>query len=665
MFTVPFISWLSQKIIIGGDWRFFWPENIAQILTYSFSWDSSLNTGIGQSNFPILWLNSYLGIVGNFLSNTLHIPWVISEKLMFFWPIIIFSFLSAFFLSRLVTKQRGWNVLSGLVYLLNTYALMIFSGGQVGVALAYAVSPFVLLVFVGLINEISEAKSIPNAIRKSIMAGMVLALVMLFDPRIALLNVAVIILYFIFNFSLADQVRRKAIVSMNNLFYAVITTTTVILLNSFWILPIIWFGINPVKDFTSAFGSAGIARFLSFAQFENSFSLLHPNWPENIFGKVYFLRPEFLIMPILAFLSLVFIKNENGTRRKYILFFSFLALAGAFLAKGTNPPFGEFYSFLISNIPGFSMYRDSTKWYTLVAISYSVLIPFSIGTIYNLIKSQSKFQNLFLIFTALCLIFLIRPAFEGQIGGTFKKHDVPKEYSQIKDYISNQDNFFRTVWVPEAQRYTFFSNDHPIISANTLFKTSSPSAVVTLLTLSSTQALLQEAAVKYVIVPYDVDGEIFLSDRKYDEKAYEQTVSELKNIRWLKHILNYGKIAIFEVPNPKNHFWSQSQPGLTITFKKINPTEYLVNVENAKQGEELVFSEGYDRYWAADINGKRIFSKRFHTIFNSFILPENGKYSIRVLYLPQEIMPLAFFISTASFILAIITLSYFAIKAKH
>ena len=33
----------------------------------------------------------------------------------------------------------------------------------------------------------------------------------------------------------------------------------------------------------------------------HALSLLHPNWPENLFGKVYFLQPEFLILPILAF----------------------------------------------------------------------------------------------------------------------------------------------------------------------------------------------------------------------------------------------------------------------------------------------------------------------------------------------------------------------------
>ncbi len=52
----------------------------------------------------------------------------------------------------------------------------------------------------------------------------------------------------------------------------------------------------------------GMLHFLSFADFSHTLAFLHPNWPENLFGKVYFLQPEFLLLPVIAFSALFFVK---------------------------------------------------------------------------------------------------------------------------------------------------------------------------------------------------------------------------------------------------------------------------------------------------------------------------------------------------------------------
>src|SRR5438105_2564374 len=113
MIQVPFQQWFTFHNLIGGDWRFFWPENLKEILSYSFAWDSSLNTGIGKSNLVQLWLNSYLAYFSNFLTQTLHIPWGIAEKFVFFWPIVFISFFAAFFMSRMFFRNKFINILSG------------------------------------------------------------------------------------------------------------------------------------------------------------------------------------------------------------------------------------------------------------------------------------------------------------------------------------------------------------------------------------------------------------------------------------------------------------------------------------------------------------------------------------------------------------------------
>lgn len=150
------------------------------------------------------------------------------------------------------------------------------------------------------------------------------------------------------------------------------------------------------------------------------------------------MKPEFLLLPVLSYFSLLIVtKVERLKEKKSILFLSLIGILGAFLAKGANEPFGGLYFLAFDFIPGFSLFRDPTKWYVLIAISYSMLIPFGISEVYNFLKKSryfsflnSKFafffdvinlQNLFLLLVFSYLFFIIKPAWVGNLSGTFEK----------------------------------------------------------------------------------------------------------------------------------------------------------------------------------------------------------------------------------------------------
>ena len=642
MIHLPFDLWYSSYPLVGGDWRFFWSETLSKILDYSYAWDSSLNSGLGGSNLHLLSLNSYLSFGGFFLTQALHIPWFIGEKLLYFWPILCLSFLSSYFLSRRIYKNIYLNVFAGILYIFNTYALAIFGGGQVGLALAYSVAPLVLGVFIKLIHTIG-LKSVNFQI--PLLTGIVLAINVFFDLRIAYIVLGAVFIYFLLTYS-----------SLKRIFFVFAIPLLITLsLHAFWILPSIIFKIDLGEHFIVE-NPVSQLRFFSFALFENSFSLLHPNWPENIFGKTGFMKPEFIMLPILAYSSLLFIK---GSKSINIIFFALIGLLGAFLAKGMNEPFGNVYLWLYEYIPGFIMFRDPTKFYLLVVLSYSVLIPFSVYSIYKWLgRSFTSFRMtlplLFLVFTILYFIFLIRPVFLGELGGTFRKHEVPKEYALLKDFLHSQTEFFRTLWIPQWQRFGYFSNNHPAVGKKELF-----------LDGPLTMIMLKNASVKYVIVPYDSEGEIFLSDRKYDEKQYLKTIEELKKINWLKQVncsivklLNcygsdpFGKISVFELSNPKDHFFIEStikNEELKIAYETINPTKYKVKVSNAKKNDILVFSESFDRNWVAKSSSRsnrdKVQSSKFNNILNSFVIPKDGEYSLEVYYEPQKFVNIGLVIS--------------------
>ena len=633
-----------STIFSVGDFRFFWPENISNFTQIPTSWDSILNTGVGKSALGSLWINSYLNFSALF--SKFGLSWDIIGFIFWILPTVLLSFFGAFFLFlKIFPDKKLFGLLSGFIYLVNTYFLMILTGGQVGIALAYSLVPFVVLLFVKSLESLS--------FKNSLIFGFVLSLQVLFDPRIVYVTFGAIFLFWIFYFP-------KKYLKKSLLFGFIIPLSLVVLLHSYWILPTIFYNQNPIEQFGHEFSSQEAVKFFSFANLENSISLLHPNFPENIFGKTYFLKPEFLLLPVLAFSSLLFICKN----RRMVVWSALLGLIGVFLAKGANDPLGGIYIWMFNHIPGFVMFRDPTKFYILIALSYSILIPYSIFNITKFTKSkiQSKYQifnfsYVFFLFTIFYLLFLARPLFFGPSGPIHKPQTVPNDYVLFKDYLVSQPEFFRTLWIPQWQRFGYFSNNHPAIGREELLKGDVKKQLAKLKELNSEEQL-RELGIKYIIVPYDSEKEIFLKDRKYDKRAYEETVQVLQKITWLRQMDGFEKVRVFEINSPKDHFWSKNR-NLIINYKFISPSEYRLNVKNAKMGDVLIFSEGFDKNWAAESlssQGLTLQSQRFGNNLNSFVLPENGDYELRVYYKPQQWVSIGLVISLISFLSLLILL---------
>jgi hypothetical protein len=503
----------------------------------------------------------------------------------------------------------------------------------------------------------------------------------LFDVRIAYVTFIAIAAYFLIDLILDGNLNIKRL-AKSVVFVFALPIVIAVLLHAFWLLPTKMIGGNPVQELGAAYSTTSAVKYFSFATFENSISLLHPNWPENIFGKVGFMKPEFLLLPILAFSSLFFVltkEKRKSKERRYVIFFSLLALLGAFLAKGANDPFGGIYLWMFAHVPGFMLFRDPTKWYTLVALSYAVLIPFSISKIYEWIRSRQKFsifnfhfslksqylnlQNCFLFLVFCALLFLIRPALLGRLTGTFRPTTVPTEYQNLEQFLSSQDQFSRALWVPTTQRFGYTSSLHPAIPARDYFNAYDNKKLLGILAQKDTQTFLQEAGVKYIIVPDDSEKEIFLKDRKYDDVQHQEILKQVAALPNVTAKQGFGNIGVFALPNPKDHFWSPNV--LNISYHQINPTEYQVHVRDAKQGSRLVFSESFDKHWLLTHPEFKIQSSEFDGKFNSFVLPKDGDYTFNVMYTPQKWVDVGLFISLLSLLFLLTLGGYIIIRTKN
>lgn len=609
--------------IIRGDWRFFWSDNLPDFATVPSSWDSSLNTGLGIPSVNTMWITSYLNLTA-FFSKLFHLDWFVAGIMFWIIPILVISLASSFLLFRYsFPEKKNGAYLASLIYVVNSYFLLMFGGGQLGVAFAYSFIPLVLLFFLRTYQKTTT--------KQSLLLSLVLAAQMLFDTRISLLTFAACLLFSLMTVS----------ISWKRIAYCFILPIIVsIFLHSFWILPLLLYPSPLLPE-----GNTNIkaAEFLSFAKFENTISLLHPNWPENLFGKVYFMRAEFLLVPIVAFAGLFYINKKKKFQRDLVLFFLILALLAAFFAKGTNEPFGWIYSYLFGNLPGFSLFRDSTKFYSLIAVSFAMLIPFTLMELSSQLKNwlkkikrtkkYSKYAPHIVCFIFVILwLTLLRGAIV-QNHSLFRVKKIPTEYIQLHGYLADQDEWFRTLWVPQGQRYGFFSHQNPTIGRAEIFKESSASAI--LKELPKTKEQLELIGVKYIIVPFDSESEIFVNDHKYNDDAYKKTVASIEKIDWLKKEKEFGKVVIYKTPKYQHRFFFKASESGTLTFDYKSQTSYVLHLTNVKKNSQLIFSETFSPYWKIVYNGKSVNAKNFKGL-NSFTLSQSGTYTVELVYEPQK-----------------------------
>lgn len=639
-------KWFTFQKLSAGDWIYLFPESYAQITPFA-AWDWR-NFGLGSTTVPTLWLEAYTSFTAQFLP---YIPWELYERVFWFFPFLIFSILSTFYLSHFLFRNKYQAIFSSLIYTFNTYSILLISGGQMGVALAYSFFPFVFLSLIKTTEGIT--------LKRIIITGILLSILTMFDLRISYIFFVSAFILFLFKFLKREKFSFSALLGL---------TASVLLsflIHFFWVLPLVLIGENPVSKFDDAYSSISAIRFFSFSFIENSISLLHPNWPENLFGKVYFMRSEFLILPIIAFSSLPFLVKEKNYIKSWIVYLVILCLVGIFLAKGSNNPFGFINEILYKYLPGFVMFRDPTKWYLLIALSYSILIPYSLGKIHDRITDLSKARLKTLSvgsFLALILLayflFLIRPFWSGQVKGTFNPAPIDKEYIDFKDYINSKATFFRVLWIPRPHRFSYKSSDTPAVFLNELFGVSSLDKNLRLFGDDETLRALQDASIKYVVVPI-ATSEKFLADSEFGPKDQTKIRKVLENTRWLRKVSGFNSLGVFEVPAPKSHFWIEKSDGSQISltnFNRFSAFRYKVNLSTIQEKALLIFSEKYDKNWTAYYGNNEIIRSKPYKGLNSFIITDPSQTVVEIYYEPQDWVWIGLGISAITLTLSIILL---------
>jgi hypothetical protein len=214
---------------------------------------------------------------------------------------------------------------------------------------------------------------------------------------------------------------------------------------------------------------------------------------------------------------------------------------------------------------------------------------------------------------------------------------VPTEYFALKDYLVTQKQYGRVLWLPRYHRFGYYSANHPLTTPGDALGIIEEKKILNALLRPNVLQSLQDLSIHYIVIPYDTDSEIFQTDRKYDEKKYQQFVRKLEHISWLSKEKQFGKIIVFSVAQPRGHFWSQTKTNLDDTVHMVDSTHYRITRKAGLSEDKIIFSELFDPNWyirtTTGIQHSQVYKKRL----NSFILPKTAvDETVDIIYKPQE-----------------------------
>ena len=543
-------------------------------------WSERSAEGMGEYVISTLWSWPMDFLYG--LLFKLGFNFSLVERLLGVTPILILGYVG---ISRLLShfKIKGYGrVVGTLLYLTNTYIILLVDGGQFSIGIAYAFFP---------ISFISVIKAIRSTLLRKIIAGLSVCVLGVFDIRFIYILLILLFIYFIYEsiFLKKDEVKRWIRSSFLTGFITLLIFTG---LNFYWLLPAL---LVKAPVLPSTYQRVTQTSFLSFTTLGHALYLLQPHWYLNVFGKVTPLVAGFAFIPMLVFLTPVLKKKDRNVGLWLIV-----AVIGIFLTKGVNAPLGTVYNWLFVNIPGFSLFRDSTKFFFLVALAYSVLIGYTVEELNQKIKwkmEDGRWKIVIPIILCLYLMIIIKPIWTGKMTGTFSPPINKEDFTKVSEVLKKDTDFGRVLWIPSRPPLGHLSPIHPILEASRIAaKRPFSSANVGIYesfnfirVASYMGELFDIAGIKYIGYPYPDTRREDLKPDNID--YYYSFVEQLQNLGWIDDIsLYHPPVALFKTKHSEDRFFTAENKFLVVGSEGIY--NELLNIQNfGLQNNALIFAE--------------------------------------------------------------------------
>lgn len=542
---VIFWPWVfSTTPICSGDWGYGFKPAMLDGLNFPMSWNT---LGVGHIiETPTRY------VIELFFRSLNFFPYGLIQRIIYFWPLVFFSLLAPFELLRFVLRKNiadekvnYYAFIGSFVYTLNTYSLTYFAG-QAGLAVATTFAPLFVLAGMKMLDDYQRN----NAVRDLIIFIFASFVLSSLEFRIFYISCIVFGIYALYNI-LINYPIKNILRYLSLIFFWI---SGFLLLNAFWLIGFIQLGAisDNVLSGRQLFGS-------QFQNLSYVITLFDTLWSGSylVAFRMHRIPLYSWIFPILTFTPFFFKSKEL----KNLYFWAFISFLGIILTTQTNLPIPYLYVWLYDHLPGFGYFRESSKFYFMIAMGYSVLIPTAIYKI-----SQIRFSHISKIIAvslsaSVIIISLInsKPIFLNTVKGLFGSYKLPQDYRVFSDLIFSEKKFFRTLGVPVYSRWTPYDYMHPMLSTLSLIAGSvidpqggqlvgplgirpitsgaTPEQYIDVLSRPFSKSVFSLLSTKYIYVPIqDIanDDDFFKDYQK--PRVRHWLIQQLDNIQWLRKI---------------------------------------------------------------------------------------------------------------------------------
>ena len=349
------LQWFNPaSVLTHSDWSY-WAQSAMKQLRYGWaSWLTFSGLGAPNIQIPFLGFNLVWCLLALFGQS-----YDTATKITFLMPVALLGLLALFFLSLKLTQNKIIALVVSLTYASTTYFLL-RQTAHLPIAFVYALTPLAIFFMIKAFES--------GTIRAWLLFYLIVFLSLIYALRICLILIFICIV-----FALVIE-GPKRIVSLAR--PILIGSGIFLLMNLFWLLPTIFGGAISTIEAVENRGLFGDQLF----DLSHALALSESAWTGGTPNESFTMQPilpYLWLLPIIAILLAIFIKEFSSKNKKIIISLLLIGLVGTLLTKQSAEPFTGLYQYLYDNIPGFNLYREASKFYLLTAFSYAMLVGYA------------------------------------------------------------------------------------------------------------------------------------------------------------------------------------------------------------------------------------------------------------------------------------------------
>ena len=413
--------------------------------------------GLSEGNFSIISLWAAIFIISKIIP-----MWLLQKFILF-----LILFLAGLGAHRLLPSKGLGNYFAGLLYTVNPFVYARFLAGQWTLLAGYALMPFAIKAFLGLLEK-GNGK---NAIKVAVFS----TLVVIFTMHGFFLLLMVFFIIFLVK---VIKERKRPVRTILASKYAGISAGLLLFLNLYWLIPFLTGGEAIMEQISTQdllfFAPKATSRIMFDVASMHGFWRGGYIYAKDILPFWWVLFLFILFLAVYGFTSRVTSTQlpsptqdnaDQGSLRRAlppvdtsvqhrwvgvsfgIIWIASLLLAVGAAAQPTTPAF----EWLWAHFPFFKGFRDSQKFVILLCLAYAYLGGLGVNVFAKELKQLGKGLAKIGMVT-LVVLALLTPlvysftmfGFHEQVGAT----DYPQEWYEVNNYLNRDNGDFNVLFLP-------------------------------------------------------------------------------------------------------------------------------------------------------------------------------------------------------------------------